>query len=155
MKAILQKPNFLLLMVLMAGQVMAAANPVITVRNGYVRGLPSSAANTAVYMTIINNGDTDVVLTGATTPAATSASLHNTVSRGGVMTMEQLESLVVPARGRLELKSGGTHLMLMGLKKSLKSGDEVVLTLQFEGAFTASIRLPVVSVLDERANGGE
>lgn len=128
----------------------AAANPVVQVQNGYVRGLPPGTTNTAAYMTLVNHSDEDLVLTGAVSPDAGSAMLHNTVRRpGGVLGMEHVMSVVLPAHGKLELKSGGMHLMLMGLKRQLRDGNSVKLTLQFEGGISLDVELPVVSVLNE------
>ncbi len=139
----------LLVQISSADAVMAAANPVLHITNAYVRGLPPGVANTAAYMTLENNSDTDVVFIGAETSASTSASLHETVNRNGGMTMEHVMSATIPAKGKLELKTGGLHLMLMGLKRPLGSGDTVRLTLKFEGGFVKTMDVPVISVLDE------
>lgn len=132
-----------------AASVLAAADPVLLVRDGYVRGLPPGVANTAAYMTLVNRSDEDLVLTGAATPAAESVMLHNTVRRDGQMAMEHVMAVTVPARGSVALKSGGLHLMLMGLKSPLREGQNVRLTLQFQGGFVHSVDLPVISVLNE------
>ena len=140
---------FGLLLLAASVQAAEAGNPV-TIRDAYVRGLPPGVRNTAAYMTIINNGDTDLVLSGASSPAADSTMLHTTVNTNGKMSMEHVMSAVVPAHGRLVLSSGGYHFMLMGLRRQLGSGDTVKLTLQFRDAFTVPLELPVVSVLDEQ-----
>jgi copper(I)-binding protein len=149
----MQKPwiIFLLLLVplLTSNIAIAAASSGLQVRNAYVRGLPPGVANTAAYMTLVNNSDADIVLIGAETTAAKSASLHATLKRGGGMTMEHVMSATIPAKGSLELKTGGLHLMLMGLKRPLGSGDTVRLILKFEGGFVQTMDVPVVSVLDE------
>lgn len=149
MKTLYNFTLFGLLVSLSLGVVLAAGNPVLQVRNGHVRGLPPGVANTAVYMTLINHSDEELVLTGATTPAASAASLHNTVRRPGGMTMVPVDNVVIAPRGRVELKTGGLHLMLMGLKSPLRDGNNVRLNLQFQGGFTQSIQLPVISVLNE------
>jgi len=128
----------------------AAANPVVQVRNGYVRGLPPGATNTAAYMTLVNASDETLVLTGATSAAATSAMLHKTVRHeGGVMAMEHVMTATLPAHGQLMLESGGLHLMLIGLKQPLREGANVEVTLQFEGGYSLTADLPVISVLNE------
>lgn len=134
---------------LSVSNVLAASNPVIQVRDAYVRGLPSSAVNTSAYMTLVNRGDSDIILTGASSPAAESVTLHNTVRRNGQMSMEHVMSATIAVGDRLELESGGMHLMLMGLKSSLRDGDSVRLSLHFEGGFVQTITLPVISVLNE------
>ena len=52
---------------------------------------------------------------------------------GGVMKMGAVPSLELPAGQAVELKPGGYHVMLMGLKQQLKAGDSVPLTLTVEG----------------------
>jgi copper(I)-binding protein len=40
----------------------------------------------------------------------------------------------IPAKGALELKPGGAHLMFMDLKQAFKEGEKVPVTLKFEKA---------------------
>lgn len=47
--------------------------------------------------------------------------------------MRPLQSgLAIPAGSSVELKPGGTHIMLMGLEAPLPEGDSLRLTLRFE-----------------------
>ena len=142
------RPLFFSLIMLIAVGVYAADSNTILVTKGYVRGLPPGVANTAAFMTIENLGSEDIVLTGATTPIAESVSLHATMSDNGMMSMAHQMTLVIPAKGKAVLESGGLHLMLMGLKGAVP--DQVVsLTLEFQNDPGVTISLPVVSVLDE------
>jgi hypothetical protein len=52
---------------------------------------------------------------------------------GTVMRMRQVSAIELPAGKPVELKPGGLHLMLMGLKAPLKAGDTVAFTLVVEG----------------------
>lgn len=142
----------ILIMLLFSGMSFPAmaAEEIVLVRDAYVRGLPPGVRNTAAYMTIVNQGDVDLELTGATSNAADNTMLHTTVNRNGQLSMEHVMSRTIPAGGELILKSGGLHLMLMDLRKPLASGDMVKLTLQFKGAFVVPVEIPVVSVLDEQ-----
>ena len=47
------------------------------------------------------------------------------------MEMQNVKSLRIPPRGKLEMNPGGTHLMLFGMRKGLGEGDSVVLSLYF------------------------
>jgi periplasmic copper chaperone A len=50
-----------------------------------------------------------------------------------VMRMRELpDGLPLPAGQPVELKPGGYHVMLMDLKRSLKAGDTVAVSLVFE-----------------------
>ena len=53
----------------------------------------------------------------------------------GVMQMREIPGgLAIPADGSVSLKPGGYHVMLIDLKKPLKAGETVQLTLNFEKA---------------------
>ena len=51
---------------------------------------------------------------------------------GGMMKMDAVDKLALPAGKAVELKPGGYHVMLMDLVKPLKEGDTVPLQLTFE-----------------------
>jgi copper(I)-binding protein len=65
------------------------------------------------------------------------------------MTMRPVEGgLEIPAGGAVELKPGGLHLMLIGLKAPLSEGGNVPLTLVFDNGMRVDAALSV------RAMGG-
>ena len=66
-----------------------------------------------------------------------------------MMSMRQVDKLVVPGGGELRLESGHLHLMLIGLRQALSEGDQVSLQLCGEGFACVQLTLPVVSVLNE------
>ena len=127
---------------------LLAQEETIIVSGGYVRGLPPGVSNTAAFMRITNNSDADLILTGADTPVAESVTIHATVNDEGMMKMEHQMTLLIPAKDAVVLESGGLHLMLMDLKKSL-TGEDVQLSLKFSNGLTKSLILPVISILDE------
>jgi copper(I)-binding protein len=94
----------------------------------------ASTANGAVYATIRNAGSSDDVLVSATSSAADKIELHQTKNEAGVMTMRPIDKLPVPAGGTVEMKPGGYHVMLLGLKRDLNPGDSVPVTLMFQNA---------------------
>ncbi len=100
---------------------------------------------TAAFGTLVNTTDADVTVVSAATPVSPMVELHEVTGSGGQTQMKEKEDgFVIPARGELELKPGGYHIMLMGLKQKLEPGGEVVLTLTFkDGAksdFTAVVK---------------
>jgi hypothetical protein len=50
-----------------------------------------------------------------------------------VMKMRAIPGLALPAGKAVELKPGGYHVMLMDLKRELKDGEQVPITLVVEG----------------------
>jgi periplasmic copper chaperone A len=109
-----------------------SANPSTPGSSG---GMGNTAqANGAVYMTIVNGNTADRLVT-AKTGAAQAAELHTVEMNGGMMQMHPVEGgIPVPANGQVELKPGGYHVMLIGLKQELKPGMTINLELTFEKA---------------------
>ena len=75
------------------------------------------------------------------------AEMHEMAMDGNVMRMRQVSAIPLPAGKPVELKPGGLHLMLMGLKAPLKAGESVAFTLVVEGADgkreTLELKVPV------------
>jgi len=110
--------------------------------DAWARASSAMASAGAAYMTIENTGSAADALIGASSPAATTAEVHETVvmgspapgasADGGMMGMQPVKRLEIPAGGTVELKPGSYHIMLIGLKQDLKVGDSVEITLTFE-----------------------
>jgi len=62
-------------------------------------------------------------------PVAGRVELHQMAMEGQTMRMRQVESIDLPAGQTVNLASGGYHLMLFDLKRQLKEGEQVPLTL--------------------------
>jgi hypothetical protein len=60
--------------------------------------------------------------------------LHKTTMEGNMMKMAPVENIEIPAQGQAELKPGGLHVMLIGLKRELKPDEKIRLKLHFEKA---------------------
>ena len=103
----------------------------IAVTQAWARATPPGADVGAVYLGIENTGGVADRLVGVTSPAAESAMLHQTVDESGVSTMRAADGSIEPGTA-LDMKPGGSHIMLMGLKEPLKAGDTVEMTLTFE-----------------------
>lgn len=92
------------------------------------------AGNSAVYMVIYNGRSASDRLIGAETDVARAVELHQTKIDAGMARMMRVPAISVPAAGRVELKPGGYHVMLIGLKHDLKVGGRVDLVLVFAKA---------------------
>ena len=115
----------------------------LVIRDGWVQEGPASQKITAAYMVIENHGQADVALKGASSSAADVIELHKMELTDGLMKMRKIESINVPAGGKVELKPGGYHLMVIGLRQPLKEGDTVSMTLEFSNDLRQSIDIPV------------
>lgn len=107
-----------------------------------------TAATGAAYVSLMNHGKEGDSLVSVSTPAAAMAHLHKSELVDGVMKMEPVEALELPGQGVLEMKPGGYHIMMMGLKQPLKKGDEIDVTLHFAKAGDVTVKVPVGGVAD-------
>lgn len=102
-----------------------------------------SGASSAAYLTISNSGDAADRLVKVSSDVAAAVELHNNENKDGVMIMTQLQSVDVPAGGTVEFDPGGMHMMLIGLKRDLKAGESVPITLQFAQAGDVAVQATV------------
>ena len=110
----------------------AAAHAQVTVDKPWVRTTVPQQTTTGAFMTItsVQGGK----LVSASSPIATSVEVHEMKMDGDVMKMRPVDALALPAGKPVELKAGAYHMMLMGLKKPVKFGDVVPITLVVEDA---------------------
>jgi copper(I)-binding protein len=97
----------------------------------------------AAYLTIHNAGPGADRLLSISTPAAAGASLHSTSMTGGIMRMRSAGPQTIAANQKLQMKPGGIHVMLTGLKAPLKAGQRLPLTLKFERAGLVRTSVPI------------
>lgn len=100
--------------------------------NENTMGNHTGGSNSAAYMTISNRGSLPDRLVSAESEIAEAVEIHISEMVDEVMTMHQVEGVDLPASGNVELKPGGLHLMLIGLKEDLNAGEHVTIKLGFE-----------------------
>lgn len=119
----------------------------IQIEKPWARATPGGAKTGAAYMTIDNKSNVADRLTGASSDVAKTLQIHEMKVVDGVMKMREIpEGLPVPAGGSVALKPGAYHVMLIGLKKPLKAGEKIALTLVFEKAGKVSVEVPVQAI---------
>ncbi|MBI2331025.1 MAG: copper chaperone PCu(A)C [Chloroflexi bacterium] len=112
--------------------------------------------NSATYMMLTNFTDSDVALLGASSDVAAAVEIHlSSVGADGTMKMEKQDSVGIPAGAVLELKPGSYHIMFIGLTKDLAVGDEITLTLHFDGYDDLTLTVPVKDAADMGGSGME
>lgn len=120
----------------------------LTIVNPVARPTMGAAANSAVYLTIRNDGDDDVLL-DVEGPESNAVQLHTTIDEDGIMKMRHLaDGLEIPGDSTVDLAAGGHHVMLTGLAEPLEYGDEFTITLIFEKAGRIDIDVMVVDLKD-------
>jgi copper(I)-binding protein len=110
---------------------------------GHGSGHGVSRGTGAAYVTIQNPSAEPDSLIAASSDAADSVELHETIRDGEVMRMRQVPRFEIPAGGRLQMQPGGKHIMLINLRRDLKPGERVSLTLTFGQGGEMRLEIPV------------
>lgn len=136
------KPGWLGLAVLLyAAQSFAGE---VSVSDAWSRATAPGQVSAVVGLRITSQKDARMV--ALSSAAAAEAQMHSMTHENGMMKMRQLDSLALPAKREVVLGAGGDHLMLIDLKKPLKAGDIVPLTVtvQFADKSTEKIEIKAV-----------
>lgn len=134
--------------------VFANAASAAAIESPWVRPTAPGAKVGGAFMTLVGGAQADRVV-GASSPAAAVVELHTHIMEGGVAKMRAVPAIDVPAGGRVELKPGGLHLMLINLKAPLKAGESIPLTLRFEKAGAIEVKVPVAAQPPQASGHGD
>lgn len=97
----------------------------------------------AIYMILSNGGKEADALVAVKAEVSVKVELHQTTVTNDVMRMEPVDKIEIPAGGQVELKKGGLHVMLLGVKQELKAGDLFKATLLFSKAGEIPVEVEV------------
>src|SRR5262249_2454132 len=95
-----------------------------------IRLSPNPETPSAGYFTV-HGGSDPVTLRDVTADAAVRVEMHDSVMKNGMMAMEKLDSVDVPAKGVLKFEPGGRHLMLWRVNPAVAATGKVTLTFIF------------------------
>jgi periplasmic copper chaperone A len=102
--------------------------------------------NSAVYMSLTDGGTRSDELVTASSPVAQKVELHVFDIENGVYGMHKIDAIAItPGAASTVLRPGGAHVMLESLKRPLRAGTTIPLTLTFQNAGTLTIEVPVES----------
>lgn len=134
----------LLVAPLAPGAVAALRKPApIEVEQAWIRQAPPDADVLAAYMVIDNHSDRAVRLVEATTPVAGEVQFHAMQRVNGMMQMNRLAQVRIPAHGSFVFRPGADHLMLLHPRKALLAGMRVPVILTFQRAGMLHLEIPV------------
>ena len=112
----------------------------ISIVHPWARATPGAVKNSAAFMMFDNKGAADKLI-GVSGDVAREIQIHSMITEAGVMKMREIKSLDIPANGKAELKPGGFHVMLIGLKDGLKEGEKFPLKLKIEKAGEVTVQV--------------
>lgn len=109
----------------------ARCAPDLSVTAPWVRATVPAQKSTGAFMHLQSGSPARLV--GVSSSAAAVVEMHQMEMAGGTMKMGRVDGIELAPGKRVNLASGGYHIMLMGLKKQLKEGDAIDLTLHVQG----------------------
>ena len=108
----------------------ASAAAQVTVKEPWIRATVPAAKATGAFMVLQSAQDARLV--EVKTPVAGLVEIHQMSMQGDHMMMSAVDGIDLPAGKPVALASGGYHIMLMDLKRQVKDGESVPMTLVFQ-----------------------
>ena len=109
-----------------------AVHAQVTVRDAWVRATVPQQKATGAFMTL--TAAKDARLLEASSPIAEVVEIHETKMENQVMRMRAVPGIALPAGKPVNFGPGSYHLMLMDLRRQVKAGETVPITLVIEDA---------------------
>ncbi len=131
-----------------ATKAASTAAEFISVDQQRIRSVPPGQTVTGAFMILKNPTQQTVSLIAAHSDIAGVTELHETtMQEGGVMKMQKIDKIDIPAQGQAELKPGGLHIMLINLSKEPVNGDSESITLKFSDNSELEVVAPVMDIM--------
>jgi periplasmic copper chaperone A len=126
--------------------------PELKVSDAVVKLSPVDANPSALYFTV-HGGVEEVELLRVTSRSAIRTEMHESAldAKTGAMTMAPISRVVVPAKGKVEFRRGGKHVMLWGINLPARRLEKM----EFVFTFSNADRIEVTAPLEKIADTGE
>ena len=119
----------------------------LVITQAWSRATPNGSKIGSGYLTIENKGTSADRLVSLSADIAGKVEVHEMATTNGVMTMRPLDQgLTIDPGKTVKLAPGGYHLMMFDLKRPLKQGEALPVTLEFEKAGKVKIALDVQAI---------
>ncbi|HUH60644.1 MAG TPA: copper chaperone PCu(A)C [Candidimonas sp.] len=116
----------------LAAMAVSTAHAQVAIEDPWVRATVAQQQATGAFMRL--TAEKDARLVRAESDAANIVEIHEMAVQDDVMKMRQVSGIALPSGRAVELKPGGYHIMLIELRRQVKEGDVVPMTLVFEDA---------------------
>jgi len=117
----------------------------VQVVDAWSRPTPPGMDVGVAYFTVRNAGKSDRLLR-VSSPVAKRAELHESAMKNGVVRMGGLSSVEIASGAPTSFEPSGKHVMLLGLKRTLREGDVFPLVLTFAKAGKVEAKVQVRGV---------
>lgn len=137
----------------LTGLSAAAQTAAIKVEGAWARATVQGQKASGAFMSLTAKEATQLV--GVSSPVAGVAEVHEMKMDGDIMRMRAAPAVDLPAGKKVDLKSGGYHVMLMDLKAPLALGSSVPVTLLFKDAKGVESKVELKVPVSATAPGGK
>lgn len=121
--------------------------------DGYVRLAAVPGRPAAAYFTV-HGGAKDMTLVQVEAPGVPRVELHNSrTTANGLVAMDSIPSVGVPARSSIAFAPGGRHAMLYDVPATVKPGATLPLTLRFADGSAVATNARVIAPGDSAPTG--
>ena len=124
------------------------------IQDPYARAAIKQQRNSAVFMRLENRDHLSASIVSASSPVANVVELHTHINDNGVMRMRPIPRIELPPGEAVELKPGGLHIMLLGLREDLVVGQQIALSLQYNDGSEKTLSVPVRRVMPPKGMHG-
>lgn len=114
----------------------------IIIKDAWMRPAPETF-NSALYCTVINNGDKADTLYKAESEVSDDVQIHETYKKGDMTGMRPVENLVIAPHDSVVFKPGGYHIMLMKLNENAVVNNYKSVSLFFKVAGQIKVKAKV------------
>ncbi|WP_037464674.1 copper chaperone PCu(A)C [Sphingobium herbicidovorans] len=106
----------------------ACGDPAPTyIDQAWVRLSPNKDTPSAGYF-VAHGGDAATQLRGVLTDYALKVEMHESMSHDGMVMMQKIDSVDIPAKGKVAFAPGGKHLMIWGVNDTAISRGKMTFT---------------------------
>ena len=118
----------------------------VMIEKPFARAALQQQKNSAAFMQLSNQGK-DAAIVTARSSVSEIVELHTHINDNGVMRMRKIPQIDLPQGQTVMLEPGGLHVMFINLKRDLKVGDNINVTLVFDDGSEKALQLPVHKVM--------
>ena len=115
----------------------------IEIKQSYINKPFVGAKSAAGYLIISNHNDKELTLLQVSTALGIAMLHETTTTDSGVVKMEHLVKVNIPAGDKLIMQPGGIHIMIMGLSRALVVGETIPAILKFSDDVEMDIEFTV------------
>lgn len=121
----------------------ACADPApLYVDRAWVQLNPNGEGPAAGYFTV-HGGEEAVKLLRVSSEAAQRIEMHESISKDGMMTMQPVESVDIPAKGEVKFAPGGKHLMIFNVNPAIVESGKLTMVMMFSNGDRLIVDAPI------------